>query len=100
FRLSRFLVAAARVAGLCTAISAVTMPATYAKQPPPEVPGFSDVSVHDPSVIQAENRFYVFGSHGASAWTEDLRHWTQVASTVTSGNPPHFATFQSELSEL
>lgn len=71
-----------------------------AKSSAPEIPSFSDVSVHDPSVIKAGERFYVYGSHGASAWTEDLRHWTQVAFDVSTGNPPHFDTFQSELSEL
>jgi len=56
--------------------------------------------VHDPSVIKVGERFYVYGSHGASAWTEDLMNWTQVALTVNTGNPPHFRTFQSQLSEL
>lgn len=64
-------------------------------------PSFTrNASVHDPSVIKVGDRFYVYGSHGASAWTEDLMNWTQVARTVTTGNPPHFRTFQSELSEL
>ncbi|MDQ8205519.1 family 43 glycosylhydrolase [Pelagicoccus sp. SDUM812003] len=71
-----------------------------AKQPPQDIPTYSNVSVHDPSVIKAGDRYYVFGSHGASAWSEDLLNWTQVASTVNAGNPPHFDTFQSELSEL
>ncbi|MBK1878345.1 glycoside hydrolase family 43 protein [Pelagicoccus mobilis] len=64
-------------------------------------PSFTrNASVHDPSVIKVGDRFYVYGSHGASAWTEDLMNWTQVALTVNTGNPPHFRTFQSELSEL
>ncbi|WP_202796022.1 family 43 glycosylhydrolase [Opitutus terrae] len=68
-------------------------------QPLP-TPTFTNVTVHDPSVIKAGARWYVYGSHGASAWTEDLMHWTQVATSVTSGNPAHFNTFASELSEL
>jgi arabinan endo-1,5-alpha-L-arabinosidase len=63
-------------------------------------PTFTNVSVHDPSVIKVGDRFYVFGSHGASAWSEDLMHWTQVATGVTQGNPPHFPQIASELSEL
>ncbi|MFP4282059.1 MAG: glycoside hydrolase family 43 protein [Opitutales bacterium] len=59
-----------------------------------------NASVHDPSVIKVGERYYVFGSHGASAWTEDLMNWTQVAFNVNSGNPRHFANFQSDLSEL
>jgi arabinan endo-1,5-alpha-L-arabinosidase len=64
------------------------------------VPTFADVTVHDPSVIKVGERWYVYGSHGASAWTEDLMRWTQVATGVNAGSPAHFNTFQSELSEL
>ncbi len=60
----------------------------------------SDPSVHDPSVIKVGDRYYVYGSHGASAWTEDLRNWTQVADSVTSGNPVHFQNIWAELSDL
>ncbi|MBE2214634.1 MAG: family 43 glycosylhydrolase [Opitutaceae bacterium] len=66
----------------------------------PPNPTFADVTVHDPAVIKAGARWYVYGSHGASAWTEDLMRWTQVATSVTSGTPAHFNTFQSELSEM
>ncbi|MDQ8201775.1 glycoside hydrolase family 43 protein [Pelagicoccus sp. SDUM812003] len=66
-----------------------------------QTPSFTQTaSVHDPSVIKVGDRFYVFGSHGASAWSTDLMNWTQVASSVNQGNPRHFDTFQSELSEL
>ncbi len=60
----------------------------------------SDPTVHDPSVIHTGDRWYVYGSHGASAWTEDLMNWTQVATSVYSGNPPHFTNFKTDLSEL
>lgn len=75
----------------------LTLP-VLAQDPP--APTFTNVTVHDPSVIKVGARWYVYGSHGASAWTEDLMNWTQVATSVTSGNPAHFNTFQSELSEL
>ncbi|MDQ8185747.1 glycoside hydrolase family 43 protein [Pelagicoccus sp. SDUM812002] len=66
-----------------------------------QTPSFTrNASVHDPSVIKVGDRFYVYGSHGASAWTDDLMNWTQVASTVFSGSPRHFANFNSDLSEL
>ncbi|MDQ8182644.1 glycoside hydrolase family 43 protein [Pelagicoccus sp. SDUM812005] len=66
-----------------------------------QTPSFTrNASVHDPSVIKVGDRFYVYGSHGASAWTEDLMNWTQVATSVFSGNPRHFSSFSSELSEL
>ncbi|MBD5778868.1 glycoside hydrolase family 43 protein [Pelagicoccus sp. NFK12] len=66
-----------------------------------QTPTFTrNASVHDPSVIKVGDRFYVYGSHGASAWTDDLMNWTQVATSVFSGNPRHFANFNSDLSEL
>ncbi|EDY81360.1 glycosyl hydrolase, family 43 [Verrucomicrobiia bacterium DG1235] len=65
-----------------------------------QTPSFTrDASVHDPSVIKVGDRFYVFGSHGASAWTEDLMNWTQVASGMQSGKV-HFTNWQSTLSDL
>ena len=33
---------------------------------------FQDVSVHDPSVIEVDGTYYVFGSHLAGAKSEDL----------------------------
>lgn len=36
-------------------------------------------TVHDPSVIHVENRYYVFGSHLQAAWTSDLMNWTQIS---------------------
>ncbi len=65
-----------------------------------QTPTFSrNASVHDPSVIKVGNRFYVFGSHGASAWTEDLMNWTQVATGMQSGKV-HFSNWQGTLSDL
>jgi|GEM_PF-739529 len=51
------------------------------------IPSFSNVSVHDPSVVRAGSEFYVFGSHLASASTTDWMHWTQLSSGVAAGNP-------------
>lgn len=38
------------------------------------------VSVHDPSVVfnPASNRYYIFGSHKAGAYTTDMMNWTQA----------------------
>lgn len=54
---------------------------------PSAAPTFSNVSVHDPSVIRANGTYYVFGSHLASAKTNDLMRWTQISSSVHNGNP-------------
>ncbi len=47
---------------------------------------FSEVTVHDPSVIKVEDTWYVFGSHLAAAKTEDLMNWTLIDSGVRKGN--------------
>ena len=41
---------------------------------------------HDPSVIAADGKYYIFGSHMVAAWSEDLRRWTHLASGYHSGN--------------
>ena len=43
-------------------------------------------SCHDPSVIAADGKYYIFGSHMAAAYSEDLRGWTHLASGYHSGN--------------
>lgn len=50
-------------------------------------PVFSEVAVHDPSIIKANGTYYVFGSHLASAKSTDLMKWTQISSSVHDGNP-------------
>ena len=61
-------------------------------------PSFQEVSVHDPSVVVADGRFYVFGSHLAAARSRDLQRWTSVADLVTPENPL-FEDVTEELSE-
>ncbi|AIQ68633.1 glycoside hydrolase family 43 protein [Paenibacillus graminis] len=51
-----------------------------------KTPEFSNVSVHDPSVIKVDETYYVFGSHLASAKSKDLMSWTQLSSGVDDGN--------------
>lgn len=55
--------------------------------PSEQQPQFTDVSVHDPSVIKVDDTYYVFGSHLAAAKTKDLMNWTLVASGATADNP-------------
>lgn len=49
-------------------------------------PVFSDVTVHDPAIIRVEDTYYVFGSHLASAKSNDLMRWTQLSTRVIQGN--------------
>ena len=64
-------------------------PAPTPTTPTPPAPsvGFTNVSVHDPSVIRVGSTSYIFGSHGAAAKTSDWMNWTLVADGVTASNP-------------
>jgi beta-xylosidase len=52
-----------------------------------QTPTFTEVAVHDPSVVRYDGTFYVFGSHLASASSADLMKWDQLSSSPTAGNP-------------
>ncbi len=62
-------------------------------------PTFTNIAVHDPSVIFANNQYYVFGSHLSVAKSYDLANWTRVADGVNSSNPI-FNNVNNELSEV
>lgn len=53
------------------------------------VKGFqAGTSVHDPSIIMAEDgKYYIFGSHMAVAMSDNLYKWNTIASGVDSKNP-------------
>lgn len=74
----------------------------------PELPGednewtkpeFKNVGVHDPSIVIADDTYYVFGSHLASAKSTDLIQWNQMTTEVSSDNPLFEDVFQ-ELEEV
>jgi len=46
-----------------------------------------EVTVHDPDVIKANDKYYVFGSHIASAKSEDLINWAQISTQMQPNNP-------------
>jgi len=47
---------------------------------------FTNASVHDPSVIEVDGEYYVFGSHLALAKSSDLKNWTQLEDRVHPNN--------------
>jgi arabinan endo-1,5-alpha-L-arabinosidase len=55
-----------------------------ATKPEPE---FRNIAVHDPSIIQVDETFYIFGSHLSAAKSNDLMKWERVADGVNSSNP-------------
>lgn len=48
---------------------------------------FSNVGVHDPSVIEVDGTYYIFGSHLAGAKSDDLMNWELIGSGVNKTNP-------------
>lgn len=73
----------ARLAGLSLLFTAALAASPWQT---PDLPSFSNVSVHDPSIVRDGSTFYVFGSHLASARTGDLMHWTQLSTDPSPGN--------------
>ena len=64
-----------RIAGNLLALICLVS-ASLAESGEKPVPKFRDVSVHDPSVIRAEDgTYYIFGSHMAAAKSTDLMQW-------------------------
>ena len=45
------------------------------------------VSVHDPSIVKADGKYYIFGSHMEAAVSEDLQSFKSIASGVNAANP-------------
>lgn len=45
-------------------------------------PGYTEVSVHDPSIVKDGDTFYTFGSHMQMAKSNDLIKWTQISNNV------------------
>lgn len=44
----------------------------------------SRVSVHDPSIVKADNTYYVFGSHRAWAKSKDLVNWKSFTNNLNT----------------
>ena len=46
------------------------------------------VSVHDPSIVKGEDgKYYIFGSHMDSAYSDNLRNWTKLGNGYNASNP-------------
>lgn len=64
------------------------------------IPTFSNVAVHDPSVIKTEdNTYYIFGSHLGVAKSTDLKNWSGVAQSPNVATSPLFNTYLTEAKE-
>ncbi|WEG11096.1 glycoside hydrolase family 43 C-terminal domain-containing protein [Pullulanibacillus sp. KACC 23026] len=71
-------------------------PAKIVKKEKPPV--FQNVSVHDPSVMQANNGdYYVFGTHITAAKSKDLMSWTDFSNGYTTPNNQLFGDLAKNL---
>jgi len=50
----------------------------------PQPPAFTEVSVHDPSIVRHGGTYYVFGSHIEAAKSTDLMNWTRFTNGYTT----------------
>ncbi|MDO4513157.1 MAG: glycoside hydrolase family 43 protein [Lachnospiraceae bacterium] len=55
------------------------------------------VSVHDPSIVKADGKYYIFGSHMEAAVSEDLQSFKTFASGVNAKNPLFDNLFDEKL---
>ena len=56
------------------------------------------VSVHDPSIIKAnDGTYYVWGSHIDAAKSKDLQNWTQFTNGYTTPNNAEFGDLSANL---
>ncbi|MBQ6890526.1 MAG: family 43 glycosylhydrolase, partial [Oscillospiraceae bacterium] len=53
---------------------------------------YDRVTVHDPSIVEANGMYYIFGSHMAWAKSSDLRSWTTFTTNVNTNYANIFAT--------
>lgn len=58
---------------------------------------FKNVSVHDPSVMRAEDgRWYIYGSHMQAAWSDDLVNWKMFSKLDKCTLQPAYAKVFTE----
>ena len=57
----------------------------------------SRVSVHDPSIVKADGKYYVFGSHIEAASSSDLVNWKSFANGYAKTNNVEFGNLSQNL---
>ena len=54
-------------------------------------------AVHDPSIIQEDGTYYIFGSHMSAAKSTDLRTWASMANGYSNTNKVYDQFFEENL---
>ena len=44
----------------------------------------SRVSVHDPSIVKSNNKYYIFGTHNTNAISSDLASWSNLSTNINT----------------
>lgn len=57
-------------------------------------------SVHDPSIVVTEDKYYIVGSHMTFAYSDDLRTWTLKGNGYTATNMIFGDLFKDETGEV
>ena len=55
------------------------------------------VSVHDPSIVKANDKYYVFGSHIEAARSSDLINWKRFSNGYATSNNVEFGNLSQNL---
>lgn len=53
-------------------------------------------SVHDPSIIKVDGKYYIFGSHMSTAVSDDLRTWTSIGDGYKVKDPIYYELMANE----
>lgn len=64
-----------------------------------EPPSFTNVSVHDPSIIKVDGTYYIFGTHIEAARSKDLMSWTRFTNGYATPNNALYGDLSSNLAE-
>ncbi|WP_059102580.1 LamG-like jellyroll fold domain-containing protein [Shouchella shacheensis] len=64
-----------------------------------ETPNFSEASVHDPSIIKANDTFYAFGTHIEAAKSTDLMEWSNFTNGYTTPDNTLYGDLSENLAE-
>ena len=71
---------------ICWVMCVVLMTVSLSACAEDAAPAFETVSVHDPSIIKADDGYYyIFGSHMAAARSKDLMIWESISTDAQGG---------------
>lgn len=62
-------------------------------------PVFTNISVHDPSIVKDGDTYYVFGSHIEAAKSKDLQNWTRFTNGYTTPGNALYGDLSKNLAE-